>query len=120
MKGTFAPAAQGECAGGYAAQCASGNCVNITPVGTPTGSGTLGGKSGKFAVTGMCITVDEGDAVDVPPDGKSTCAPLFGDFTINGSNDVSLLFHITGAYCRHQATSPTCRWRNTTQAAAGV
>jgi hypothetical protein len=104
IKGTFAfPAASGACLGtGYAAECPSGSCKNVTPVGTPTGTGTIG----KGTVTGMCLTVDFGLPVNTPPDGKSTCAPYFGTLTYHTTDKttkspVSTTANLTGPYCHH-------------------
>ena len=105
IKGTLlVPPASGACVAGYADQCPSGNCVNLTPVGTPTGSGTI--KTG--TVTNMCVTVDLGLAVDAPTDSKNTCAPYFGTLTYNETKSGSAAtINLTGAYCRRQATSKT-------------
>jgi len=106
FKGMLSKPAAGECATGYAHQCPSTVCFNSTPVGTPTISGTFG----KGTITGMCVTIDAGDAVT--SNGGNTCAPFYGDMVVHVSvtkggvttvTDTAL--NINGAYCRRQPNS---------------
>jgi hypothetical protein len=111
IKGTLAAPVAGTCASGYASQCVSGNCVMLTPVGTPT----VSGKLGKGTLTSMCITGDLGNNVNTPADtdGKATCTPFFGDLTIEVSKTkkgvttiTDTAMNLAGVACHHQSTSP--------------
>jgi hypothetical protein len=108
ISGTFSGLAPDACPTGYAHQCASGQCANVTAVGTPTVTGTFGSGS----VNDLCVTVDLGDNVNgFPPEagGKDTCSPFFGVLTVSVTKHkttTNTALNIAGVFCHHQNNSP--------------
>ena len=113
VSGTLSGPSAGQCGGnGYADQCSGDNstpCENFSP-GTPTTK--IKGIRNKPRASGLCITVDPGNNPNEPNnlDGTSTCSPIYGQFSAQGTGDSGCIgcftdFNFAGVLCHHQGNS---------------